>query len=90
MPHLERLARDPAFAELGIMDPEKLLSALHQAALGIGDTQATDRLDKMLSLLAWFDQVVRRPSAGEPFETHPLEEEPATGPSPAGLLAGRP
>jgi asparagine synthase (glutamine-hydrolysing) len=76
MPHLERLARHTSFGELGIVDPEKLIPALHQAALGIGDAQATDRLDKTLSLIAWFDQVVRRRPAGEPVVVHHLDGQP--------------
>jgi asparagine synthase (glutamine-hydrolysing) len=69
LPHLERLVRHAAFAELGIIDPEKLIPVLRQAALGIGDSQATDRLDKTLSLIAWFDQALRPRPAGEPCVT---------------------
>jgi hypothetical protein len=82
MPHLERLIRHADFLKLGIVDPERLLPVLHQAALGIGDAQATDRLDKTLSLIAWFDHILRRGSIHEPFEARQLEE-PWRMPAPA-------
>ena len=57
---LEQLVRNEEFDQLGIINPTKLIPVLHQAALGIGDTQATDRLDKTLALAAWFNQIERR------------------------------
>jgi asparagine synthase (glutamine-hydrolysing) len=60
LPRLERLVRAPSSSELGIIDPEVLIPALHQAAMGIGDARANDRLMKALTLLAWFDHVSRR------------------------------
>ena len=59
--------RHPGFAELGVIDPDRFIPALLQAALGIGDSQATDRLDKVLSLIAWLEQF-HRPAA-EPWTT---------------------
>ncbi len=65
--HLEQMVRTSAIHELGVFDPERLIPALGQAALGIGDSQATDRLDKTLALTAWFDQF-SRPSSPTPFD----------------------
>ena len=76
MARLEQLVRNPALADLGIVDAEKLIPVLHQAALGIGDAQATDRLDKTLTLSAWVDHMARRRPA-EPSEVHRLEGDRA-------------
>jgi asparagine synthase (glutamine-hydrolysing) len=64
LPLLEQMVRSSAIRELGIFDLEKLISILHQASLGIGDVRACDRLDKTLAVIVWFDQIIRRPSAG--------------------------
>ena len=38
--------------------------------MGIGDTQAADRLDKTLTLIAWFDQAVQNRSSPVPYECY--------------------
>jgi asparagine synthase (glutamine-hydrolysing) len=60
MLNLEQLLKAPAFLQLGIIDIDKVVPLLRQAALGIGDAQATDRLDKTLALAAWFDHISHR------------------------------
>jgi asparagine synthase (glutamine-hydrolysing) len=56
LPLLEEMVRKSALADLGVIDPGLILNAMCEAALGKGDTQAQDRLDKTLSLIAWFGQ----------------------------------
>jgi asparagine synthase (glutamine-hydrolysing) len=80
MPHLEQLVRHPLFGELGIIDPEQFIPLLHQAAVGIGDSQATDRLDKTLALIAWFDQVVHHRPAGPAWVSLRMDETPGSLP----------
>jgi hypothetical protein len=75
LPHLEHLVRHAAIGELGILDPEELIPVLQKAALGIGDVSACDRLDKTLSLIAWFDQLVRRRPLGEPVVVQRLDRQ---------------
>lgn len=58
---IERLIGSEIVRDLGLFDPEALVSATRQAALGIGDARATDRLTKALTLCAWLGQVSRRP-----------------------------
>jgi asparagine synthase (glutamine-hydrolysing) len=89
LPDLERLVWSAAIQELGIVDIAKLIPAMHQASLGIGDARATDRLDKTLALIAWFEQVTRRRPLDQPFESHRLGEGPTRGKPDATILAGR-
>lgn len=81
MPDLERLVRSAALAELGIVDAEKFVPLLHQAALGAGDAQATDRIDKVLSLAAWLDHLDKR-GPGEPWHLHEFGEAGRRVPEP--------
>src|SRR5437870_4370007 len=66
LPHLEAMVRQSAIRELGSVDSEKLIRILHQAAAGIGDAIACERLDKTLALIAWFDQSLRCRPAPRP------------------------
>jgi asparagine synthase (glutamine-hydrolysing) len=58
LPRLKRMVRTSAIADLGILDPEQLLAAMQQAALGRGDVQAREQIDRTLALIAWLDQVM--------------------------------
>jgi len=56
LPTLERLARLPALADLGVLEPHILLTCLHQTALGMAPSAtATNRLSKALALAQWLD-----------------------------------
>ncbi|HZW33980.1 MAG TPA: asparagine synthase-related protein, partial [Isosphaeraceae bacterium] len=77
LPSLEQLILNENLGELGIIDTRKLIPILHQAALGIGDTQATDRLDKTLALAAWIAQFEGRRTTGETDQTRWLDREQA-------------
>jgi len=70
---LETMLRESSINELRIFDPKIVVDAMRSAALGVGDAQATDRLDKILALIAWFDQVVQGNDAGPALETRPLD-----------------
>jgi asparagine synthase (glutamine-hydrolysing) len=58
LPHLEEMVMASRIRELDMIDAEKLVDVMRQAALGIGDLRARERMDKTLALVAWFDQVV--------------------------------
>jgi asparagine synthase (glutamine-hydrolysing) len=76
MLQLEQMVRNSAIRDLGIVDPDELIPAMHKAALGIGDSQATDRLEKTLALIAWFDHIrERRPSSARVVAA-PLDAKP--------------
>lgn len=71
LPHLERMIQQSSIRELGLFEMDHLLPALRQAALGVGDVNACERLDKTLALVAWFDQVVQsRPHASPTVVYH--------------------
>jgi asparagine synthase (glutamine-hydrolysing) len=72
MPQLERLVRTSALPELGVLDAEQLVQAMRQAALGVGDLTACERIDKTLALVAWFAQARHTRQPVEPSEVHPL------------------
>jgi asparagine synthase (glutamine-hydrolysing) len=59
LPHLEQMVQASPLADMGVLDRPKLLEALRQAAVGIGDIIACDRLSKALALIAWADQALR-------------------------------
>jgi hypothetical protein len=63
---------------------------MHQAALGIGDVVACERLDKTLALVAWFDQIVRPRPSGELCVVQRLDGQPTTGQREFALLARQP
>jgi len=65
LPHLEHLARLPALADLGVIEPCILLECLHQTALGIAPAApAINRLSKALALAKWLElrEAVHRPA----------------------------
>ncbi len=57
--HLERMVRESPIRELGIIDVEALAQVVREAALGVADIRAGERMDKTLALIAWFDQARR-------------------------------
>jgi hypothetical protein len=77
LPYLEQLVLNDDLGELGIIDTKTLIPILHQAALGLGDTQATDRLDKTLALTAWIAQFGGRRMIGATDQTRWLDGEQA-------------
>jgi asparagine synthase (glutamine-hydrolysing) len=69
LPRLEEMVRGCRLAELDLLDGEAFVEVLHQAAMGIGDVQACERVDKTLALIAWFDQAAGPRPPEEPAET---------------------
>jgi asparagine synthase (glutamine-hydrolysing) len=76
LPNLERMVRASALVETGILDPDRVMSAVRQEALGIGDAHATDRIDKTLALSAWFDHRRATPKPADPI---PVPLPPSAG-----------
>lgn len=54
---LEELVRESSLIRSGLLEPEPLLAAMRQAALGIGDVRACERIDKTLALIAWAERL---------------------------------
>ncbi len=63
LPHLERMVRGSGLRDLGVLDADRLVSAMRDAALGVGDLRAREHIDKALALVAWFEQYRRGPAA---------------------------
>lgn len=57
--HLERLVRSPDAEQLDIFDLDALSHALRDAAAGLGDVIACERLNKSLALIEWRRQSSR-------------------------------
>jgi asparagine synthase (glutamine-hydrolysing) len=63
--HLERMIQRSALRQLGLLDADKLIRVMRDAAMGVGDIRARERMDKTLALVAWFEaQVDNRPARG--------------------------
>ena len=75
LPHLERMVLNSPIRDIDAIDAGRLIPAMREASVGIGDTQATDRLDKTLTLIAWFDQAVQNRSSPVPYECYGLTSD---------------
>ncbi len=53
---IEKHVRASAFNELEVIDVEALCAALQQAAVGVGDIVACDRLGQTLALVGWYER----------------------------------
>jgi asparagine synthase (glutamine-hydrolysing) len=84
---LEQMVRGSSLGELGILDADRLLPVLAQAALGVGDVTACERLDRALALFAWFDRLTRGARPEHDFERQPLGPDRAAGGT-SGLVRG--
>jgi asparagine synthase (glutamine-hydrolysing) len=73
---LEGMARASGLCDLGLLDAAKLVEAMRQAALGVGDLNACERIDKTLALVAWFEKAQGPRPPAEPSEVHPLGAPP--------------
>ena len=82
---LERFIRTSAFSALPLIDVDAFCSALRQAAVGIGDALACDRLGQTLALAAWYERWAQNglsiEQANETFRTvlPPESDMSATG-----------
>jgi asparagine synthase (glutamine-hydrolysing) len=74
LPHLESMVRNSQSGELGIFDPQQLIHAMRQAAVGIGNMQAIYRINTTLALIAWFDRITiaQQQPLATPTEVHQL------------------
>jgi asparagine synthase (glutamine-hydrolysing) len=57
LPQLEELVVDSALGEMGLIDPDRLIDVMRQAALGVGDVIACDHMDRTLALVAWHNRL---------------------------------
>jgi asparagine synthase (glutamine-hydrolysing) len=56
LPRLEEMVREAQAAELEFLDRGELLAVLRQAAAGLGDAVARQRLGRTLALVFWLEQ----------------------------------
>ncbi|MBW4684904.1 MAG: hypothetical protein KME40_07340 [Komarekiella atlantica HA4396-MV6] len=59
LPQLETMVQTSAICELGIFDKSQLIRVMQQAAVGIGDMPTCGRINITLSLIAWFEQMIK-------------------------------
>lgn len=57
LPALEEMVKKSAVRELDIFDQGKLIEAMGQHALGIGNVKNGSRITSSLAVIAWFDQL---------------------------------
>jgi asparagine synthase (glutamine-hydrolysing) len=72
LPWLEERVADSILGDMGLIEPDRLIDAMRQAALGVGDVIACEHIDKTLALIAWHDQLRSSrpsewPSLGQEF-----------------------
>jgi asparagine synthase (glutamine-hydrolysing) len=58
---LEHLVQNSALRQCGVLEVDPLIRAMRDAAMGIGDIRARERMDKTLALVAWFEEAAQRP-----------------------------
>ena len=56
LPALEEMVRQSSLADLELFDTDRLITAMRQHALGIGEVMAGGRINSSLALVAWYDQ----------------------------------
>jgi asparagine synthase (glutamine-hydrolysing) len=59
LPRLEQLVRNSSVIDLGVFDPDKLVTAMRQVAIGI-DSRQNVWIDRVLALVGWMDIRTRR------------------------------
>jgi asparagine synthase (glutamine-hydrolysing) len=57
LPRLEELVASSTLGDMGLINLERLIDVMRQAALGVGDVVACEHMDKTLALIAWHEQL---------------------------------
>jgi len=57
LPQLEEMVRSSRISELGFLDADRLIEAVRQHAVGIGNLMVGGRIHSTMSLIHWFDRL---------------------------------
>jgi asparagine synthase (glutamine-hydrolysing) len=55
LPYLEQMVAETSLNDWGIFDKDRLIQAMRQHAIGIGDVRSGSRIGRLLAAIAWFN-----------------------------------